>query len=209
MTSSYKKLLLITLLLLAGVGVVLYQSLAARNPAQSALLSAGIVLLPQPRALPELSLTNQDNQSFQVRNLGGKWTLVSFGYTFCPDICPTTLAELKRLQGLLPERSRAALQVVMVSVDPNRDTAEQLKRYLAYFNPEFMGLTGPLADIQRLSATLGIPFVPGDTQRDAYTVDHSGNLAIIGPDARLRGFVRAPLNVPALAAQLPSLMEGN
>lgn len=206
MTTSYKKLAIISLLLLAGAAAVLYQSLPARNPAQAALLSAGIVLLPQARDLPELSLTNQQGQPFRVRDLKQQWTLVSFGYTFCPDICPTTLAELKRLQGLLPERSRAQVRILMVSVDPHRDTPEQLRRYLAYFSPDFMGLTGPLTDIQNLSAALGIPFVPGNTQREGYTVDHSGNLAILGPDARLRGFIRAPLNVPALAAQLPTLM---
>ena len=129
-----------------------------------------------------------------------------FGYTFCPDICPTTLAELRQLKKLLPAETQANLQILMVSVDPQRDNAEQLKLYLEYFDPEFVGLTGELTDIQTLSNALSIPFIPGDSSQPRYTVDHSGNLAIISPDGRQYGFIRAPLDVKKIAEQLPALM---
>ncbi|WP_068828907.1 SCO family protein [Pseudomonas sp. BMS12] len=174
-----------------------------------AMLDAGIVLLPQSRNLPELSLTNQDGQAVVVDNLKDKWSLLFFGYTFCPDICPATLAQLRQLQGMLPAEAKGKLRVVLVTVDPHRDTPEQLKKYLAYFDTGFQGLTGAQADIQKLASAVSIPFIPADTSKENYTVDHSGNLVIIGPDGTQRGFIRAPLNNDKLAAQLPSLLQLN
>ncbi|MCE5364318.1 SCO family protein [Pseudomonas anguilliseptica] len=171
------------------------------------LLDAGIVLLPQSRNLPELSLTNQDGQTVAVDQLKDQWSLLFFGYTFCPDICPATLAQLRQLQGQLPPETLAKLRIVLVTVDPHRDTPEQLKKYLDYFDAGFIGLTGEEATIQKLANGVSIPFIPADTSKENYTVDHSGNLVLIGPDGKQRGFIRAPINNTKLAAQLPGLLE--
>jgi protein SCO1 len=171
------------------------------------LLDAGIVLLPQSRSLPELSLINQDGQAVAIDQLKDQWSLLFFGYTFCPDICPATLAQLRQLQGQLPPETLAKLRIVLVTVDPNRDTPEQLKKYLDYFDACFIGLTGEQATIQKLANGVSIPFIPADTSKENYTVDHSGNLVLIGPDGRQRGFIRAPINNSKLAAQLPGLLE--
>ena len=175
----------------------------------TALLDAGIVLLPQSRSLPALSLIDQDGQAVAVDQFKGDWTLLFFGYTFCPDICPATLAQLRQLQGQLPEETRARLRMVLVSVDPNRDTPEQLKKYLAYFDAGFQGLTGEEETLQKFANAVSIPYIPADTSQDNYTVDHSGNLVIIGPDGTQRGFIRAPINNAKLAAQLPALVSGS
>lgn len=174
----------------------------------TALLDAGIVLLPQGRNIPALSLTDQDGEAVAVDQFKGGWTLLFFGYTFCPDICPATLAQLRQLQTQLPEETRARLRVVLVSVDPNRDTPEQLKQYLGYFDAGFQGLTGEDAVLQKFANAVSIPYIPADTSKDNYTVDHSGNLVIIGPDGTQRGFIRAPINNAKLAAQLPGLVSG-
>jgi protein SCO1/2 len=171
-----------------------------------ALLDAGIVLLPQSRSLPELALTNQDGQAVRVDQLKDKWSLLFFGYTFCPDICPATLAQLRQLQGMLPAAAKDQLRVVLVTVDPQRDTPEQLKKYLSFFDAGFQGLTGAQDDIQKLASAVSIPYIPADTSQENYTVDHSGNLVVIGPDGSQRGFIRAPLNNDKLAAQLPGLL---
>ncbi|MDR7025655.1 MULTISPECIES: SCO family protein [Pseudomonas] len=171
------------------------------------LLDAGIVLLPQSRNLPELSLTNQDGQTVAVDQLKDQWSLLFFGYTFCPDICPATLAQLRQLQGQLPPETLAKLRIVLVTVDPHRDTPEQLKKYLEYFDAGFIGLTGEEAIIQKLANGVSIPFIPADTSKENYTVDHSGNLVLIGPDGKQRGFIRAPINNTKLAAQLPGLLD--
>lgn len=171
-----------------------------------AMLDAGIVLLPQSRSLPGLALTDQDGQPVQLDQLKDRWSLLFFGYTFCPDICPATLAQLRQLQGMLPAEAKDKLRVVLVTVDPHRDTPEQLKKYLGFFDAGFQGLTGAQADIQKLASAVSIPFIPADTSKENYTVDHSGNLVIIGPDGSQRGFIRAPLNNDKLAAQLPQLL---
>ena len=170
------------------------------------LLDAGIVLLPQSRGLPSLSLTNQDGQPVAVDQLKGKWSFLFFGYTFCPDICPTTLAQLRELKNLLPEEARNNLQIIFVSVDPHRDTPAQIKQYLSYFDPAFQGLTGEEATLQKFANAVSIPFIPADTSKENYTVDHSGNLVILGPDGRQHGFIRAPLNNQKLKEQLPGLL---
>ena len=189
------------------IGVLAGSYLTENNDQSQAIREAGIIILPKSRELPALQLTSTAGEQVQTQKLTKKWSLVFFGYTFCPDICPTTLAELRQLKRLLPEEAQENLQVLMVSVDPNRDTPEQLKLYLQYFDPEFIGLTGVLPDIQTLSNALSIPFIPGDTSKPRYTVDHSGNLAIISPDGRQHGFIRAPLDVKKIAEQLPNVMN--
>ena len=173
------------------------------------LLDAGIVLLPQSRSLPALELLDQNGQAVQTDQLKGQWSLLFFGYTYCPDICPATLAQLRQLQGQLPEATRERLRMVLVSVDPKRDTPEQLKKYLDYFDAGFLGLTGEEANLQKFANAVSIPYIPADTSQDNYTVDHSGNLVIIDPDGRQRGFIRAPINNAKLAAQLPGLISGS
>ena len=192
--------------IVAGVTVFsrLYQvdSLTAQS-----LRAAGIVVLPKARTLPAITLTNTHNQPVAMNELTGQWRLLFFGYTFCPDICPTTLAELKQVRAQLPDNLRDQLGLIMVSLDPHRDTPEQLGKYVTFFKADIEGLTGPLESIQTLSNRVGIPFVPGDTSKENYTVDHSGNLVIIAPDGKQYGFVRAPLKVAPLAQQLPVLMQ--
>jgi len=207
MTRIQTTVFILVALIALVIGLTVYRVLD-REPQvdPTRMLDAGIILLPQSRTVPALSLTNQDGESVQVDELKGKWTLLFFGYTFCPDICPATLAELRQVRSELPETVRERMQPVLVSVDPHRDTPEQLKQYLGFFGEGFTGLTGPLDEIQTLANGVGIPFIPGDTSRENYTVDHSGNLVIIGPDGRQRGFIRAPLKVQKLKAELPGLL---
>lgn len=170
------------------------------------MLDAGIVLLPQSRPLPDLQLLDQDGKPFALSQLKGKWSFLFFGYTFCPDVCPTTLAQLRELQKQLPAAANQQLQVLLVSVDPQRDTPKQLKEYLGFYSTNFQGLTGELGAIQELANAVSIPFIPPDTSKENYTVDHSGNLVLIGPDGTQRGFIRAPLNNQKLLEQLPRLL---
>ena len=206
-TSRTLLLSLAAITLAAVVGLVIGQYSTHNKQTAPAVREAGIIALPTSRELPALQLVSTTGQPVNTQHLAEKWHLVFFGYTFCPDICPTTLAELRQLNKLLPAEVKDQLQIVMVSVDPHRDTTEQLHAYLKYFDPTFVGFTGELHDIQTLSNTLSIPFIPGDTSTPRYTVDHSGNLAIISPDGRQYGFVRAPLDVKKLAKQLPKIIS--
>ncbi|HZJ93247.1 MAG TPA: SCO family protein [Thiopseudomonas sp.] len=199
-------LAIVGILFAVVIGVLAGNYLNTNGDQAQAVRDAGIIVLPKSREVPALHMASTHAELQDTQALTGQWSLVYFGYTFCPDICPTTLAELRQLKKLLPEEAKKNLRVLMVSVDPNRDTTEQLKSYLQYFDPEFIGLTGDMPDIQTLSNALSIPFIPGDTRTARYTVDHSGNLAIISPDGRQYGFIRAPLNVRKLAEQLPKIM---
>jgi protein SCO1/2 len=207
MTRVQKTVFVLIALVALVLGLTVNKVLNGQRQADpTRLLDAGIVLLPQPRTVPAISLTDQDGKPIAMNELKDKWSLLFFGYTFCPDICPTTLAQMRELKGLLPEAARDRVRIVMVSVDPNRDTPQQLKQYLGYFDPAFLGATGELASIQKLANAVSIPFIPADTSKENYTVDHSGNLVVIGPDGTQRGFIRAPLNNQKLKDQLPVLV---
>ncbi|EPF64428.1 SCO family protein [Pseudomonas syringae] len=208
MTRTQKAVFIAAAIVALLLGVILSQVLPGRSPQdQAALNDAGIVLLPKSRQLPALSMTDQNGTAVALDGLKDQWTLMFFGYTFCPDICPTTLAQIKQIRAELPEEAVRRMRVVLVSVDPNRDTPQQLKQYLGYFDPQYIGLTAPVADIQTLANAVSIPFIPADTSKPNYFVDHSGNLALIGPDGTQRGFIRAPLNNQKLVKQLPGLLE--
>ncbi|MDU8361247.1 SCO family protein [Pseudomonas syringae group sp. J309-1] len=208
MTRTQKTVFILVALVALILGYAVNRVLSGNSASdQTALIDAGIILLPQSRKLPDLTMTDQDGQPVQVNGFKDKWTLFFFGYTYCPDICPTTLAQLRQIKSELPQETLSKLRVVLVSVDPNRDTPQQLKQYLGYFDKDFVGLTGSVPDIQKLANGVSIPFIPADTSKPGYTVDHSGNLALLGPDGNQRGFIRAPFNNQKLLAQLPGLLE--
>jgi protein SCO1/2 len=208
MTRTHTTVFVLVAIVALVLGLTVNKVLTSKGQGDpTVLLDAGIILLPQSRSLPELSLTNQDGQAVAVDQLKEQWSLLFFGYTFCPDICPATLAQLRQLQGQLPPETLSKLRIVLVTVDPHRDTPEQLKKYLDYFDAGFIGLTGEEATLQKLANAVSIPYIPADTSKENYTVDHSGNLVIIGPDGKQRGFIRAPINNTKLAAQLPGLLN--
>ena len=193
-----------------GIGWMIERAINCDGLDESAeLMEAGIIVLPQGRPMPRLDMADQDGHSVAMDALTGTWSLLFFGYTFCSDICPTTLAQLREVKRKLPPASAQRVQVYLVSVDPNRDTPAQLKDYLSYFDKSFKGLTAPEAVLTQFSTATGIPYLPPDTSKPNYTVQHSGNLALIGPDGRLRGFIRAPFDTALLLKRLPQLLESN
>ncbi len=208
MTRTQKTVFILVAIVALVMGLTINRVLSGKGQGdQTALIDAGVILLPQSRNVPDLMMTDQDGQPVAVDSLKDKWTLLFFGYTFCPDICPTTLAQLRQIKSELPKDAADKLRIVLVSVDPNRDTPQQLKQYLGYFDKQFIGLTAPVDSIQKLANAVSIPFIPADTSKPNYTVDHSGNLALLGPDGTQRGFIRAPLNNQKLVAQLPDLLQ--
>lgn len=202
-----RRFIVSALSLTAIIAGLAYWIVKPETVTKEALASAGIVMMPAPRALPQVTLSTLDGNTFGPDFFAGKWTLVLFGYTFCPDICPTTLSELKQVYQALPEDARERMRVTMVSVDPNRDTPERLQQYVTFFDPSFTGMRGDLEAVQAASSTMGLPFVPGEAGKGYYTVVHSGNLALISPAGVQVGFVRGPLKVNELSFTLPKLFE--
>ncbi|WP_375740823.1 SCO family protein [Pseudomonas boanensis] len=207
MTRIQKTVFVLVALVAVVLGLTVHKVLNnQRQTDPTKLLDAGIVLLPQSRSLPALSMTDQNGATVAVDQFKDKWSLVFFGYTFCPDICPTTLAQMRELKGLLPPEARNNVRFIFVSVDPHRDTPQQIKQYLGYFDPEFVGITADVSTLQKFANAVSIPFIPADTSKENYTVDHSGNLVVLGPDGTQRGFIRSPLNNQKLKEQLPGLV---
>lgn len=167
----------------------------------------GVQTFVPPETVPTFGLVDQEGKPFTQAQLPGKWTIMFFGYTHCPDFCPTTLAELdrayQRLERQAPELA-ASTQVVFVSVDPFRDTPPLLGDFIAHFNRDFVGATGPPAQLHRLTEALGASYDyadPGshvllrDTVRPAqqdYVVDHSSGLYIFDAQARVAAWVLPP-----------------
>jgi protein SCO1/2 len=152
----------------------------------------GAVVLSTPRIFSDFELVDHRGESFDKSRLQDVWTIVFFGFTHCPDICPTTLATLNDTYSKLKDHERQRMQIVMISIDPERDTVEKLAEYVPYFNDEFIGVTGNKHLIRRLTAELNVAYnqVPLDT--GDYTVDHSTQLVLINPKGDYHGFFKAP-----------------
>ena len=169
-------------------------------------ISSG-TLLPQPRPIVDFSLSGSDGQAFTKASFSGHWSLIFAGYTFCPDVCPTTLTELK---GVLSKLGTDAgkLQVVFISVDPERDTPERLAQYVHYFSPDFRAATGDVAALEKLGQSLGFVFVkvPGATP-ESYLMDHSAALMLVNPQAELVGYLTPPFKADAIAADLKPMLQ--
>ena len=161
---------------------------------QRALLQQdGVQLFRQPLPITDATFLNAQGEPLTLTSLRGRHLLVFFGYTFCPDICPTTLMDLNRLWRQLPGDITAQWQVVMVSVDPQRDTPESLAPYLRYFNPAFTALTGNDDGLRQLAGELNAVYSKVERGEDQpYLMDHSANLVIIDRDGNYRGYIAPP-----------------
>ena len=170
------------------------------------LQQMGTVIFDTPRAFTMTGLVDHNGQPFTAKNLQGRWTLVYFGFTFCPDICPATLSQLNKFDALIKEQSPKLakdMQYIMVTVDPDRDTAEKLKNYVPYFNTDFIGVTGGINNVYNLAVQMNVPFTPVvDAEDDFYLVDHGANLTLINPEGDYQGFIRPPLDPSKLLTVL-------
>jgi len=188
------------------LGILFARVLSPVPISKEDLRKQGFYLLDQPRPIANFHLFNHKGQSVTQKTLTDKWSIVFFGYTTCPDVCPTTLALMNQVYQQLTEEQRAQLQVVLVSVDPERDTVEKLSQYIPYFNADFLGLTGDLQQITNLATTVSTVFAKTQFEGDSYLVDHSGNLVLLNPVGQYVGFFRSPHDVNSLLKLLPALL---
>lgn len=152
----------------------------------------GAIVLDKPRIFSDFELIDHRGEVFNIDRFRDTWTIVFFGFTHCPDICPTTLAVLNDTYSKMKESEKAKLQVVMISLDPERDTVEALADYVPYFNDQFIGVTGNKHLIRRLTAEINIAYNKVPLAGDDYTVDHSTQLVLINPKGHYHGFFKAP-----------------
>ena len=164
----------------------------------------GLFLFDTPRDVGDFSLTDHRGLSFTRDDLTDRWTLIFFGFTHCPDICPTTMAELAQLKSQLADTESSDARVVMVSVDPARDTPDRLAQYVPYFHPDFIGVTGEFADILSVAQRLNAPFRKVSEPDGGYQIEHSANVMLMNPRGDYHGFFRAPLDIPKMRVTLRS-----
>tara|TARA_R110001592_G_scaffold16668_5_gene70802 strand:- start:1456 stop:2097 length:642 start_codon:yes stop_codon:yes gene_type:complete len=174
------KLLYVIVALVAGaVGFFVFQKATVLPQPEHALY------YQQVREVKLFQLTNHHNQAFTKEQLANKWSWVFLGYTSCPDVCPTTLQELNFVYDDLKAISKDT-QILLVSVDPSRDTPEKLAQYIAYFNEEFIALTGDHGVLFPFARNLGMMYAINEPEGDeadnnGYLVDHSASLVLINP----------------------------
>jgi protein SCO1/2 len=184
-----KKILPIGTVLLFGLFliVMLVTYLLVRPAAPPPELQG--VLRPEFRLLHPFKLTDHNNALFNEEKLKAKWTFVFFGYTSCPDICPATLYVLNSVQGLLEDETGdvpADMQVVFVSVDPQRDTTEKLASYITHFNKKFIGATADKTEIDKLTRQFGAGYIlEAETAPGQYLVAHTSAIFLVDPFGRL------------------------
>jgi protein SCO1 len=185
---------LICIVGIAGIGASLFW----RHPAAAVELTTGTFLAPS-REVSDFSLIDQYGRVFGSANLRGRWSLLFFGYTNCPDFCPTTLTTLAAMQKSLRATGAELPQVIFVSVDAKRDTPAQMAKYVPYFDPEFIGLTATdQPSIEAVAKKLGVAVIIQPATDGNYTVDHSGAIFVISPSGRLTAILTGPFSVAAL-----------
>jgi protein SCO1/2 len=174
---------LLAVLLLAAIaaGIVLWRA-ADQLPGLGRTITSGRIAIGGPYAL-----TDQDGKPRASSDFAGKYQLIYFGYTFCPDVCPTTLALMgAALDRLGPTQDR--IVPVFITIDPERDTPEVLKKYVAAFGPRFVGLTGTPDEIAKVEKEYRVYAKKGPVENGTYAMDHSSVIYLMGPDGKLASF---------------------
>ena len=181
------------------------------NMSQAILLPDRVMtLFPDPKPLTAFALTDHKNRVFDLAGLKGKWSFLFFGFTHCPDICPTTLAILARARDNIAKSKVGAedVQFVFISVDPNRDTAGKLGQYVAYFDTTFLGVTGNDAQIGNLARQLGAPYqVEFKLGMENYPVYHTTTVFLVDPRARYHAMFTPPLDAETISRRFKVLRE--
>jgi len=169
-----------------------------------------MTLFPDPKPLQVFSLTDHQSQLFDLSRLRNKWSFIFFGYTHCPDICLTTMAELARTYKVLVKNSVKVddVQFVFVSVDPARDNSDILSQYVGYFHQTFLGVSGDDSQISNLASQLGAVYqIPVNSGTLNYSVSHSSAVFLIDPRVRYYAVIRPPFDANSISARFKSVRQ--
>lgn len=200
------KNLLIAIIMAVALAMGIFHSVRMQTPAEP--LTAFV--LPAPMPLPEFALVDQSGNAVTRDTFRDQWSLVFFGFTHCPDICPTTLQILSAARKKLADSGQAPLpRVVLVSVDPERDTPELMGQYLNYFGDGNLGVTGSLGELRKLTGPLGIFFEKQSAAEENYSVDHSAAVLVINPAAEFHALFSGSHEVEIFVHDLPPIMGSN
>jgi protein SCO1 len=207
LTLARLALAVVVVLSCAGLGALAARYLLHRGAAP---LVQSAAVYARPRVLAPFALVADDGRTFDVQSLSGHWSLVFFGYTACPDLCPATLALLAQVDHKLADLPASVKpQVLMISVDPERDDPAKLAAYVKFFAPSFHGLTGAPGGVADAAAAFGVAYRRGSDSDGGYTVDHSAAVYLVDPDARLRAVFMPPQQTALLASDYRAIVAAN
>lgn len=202
------RLIFITLLVLVSIAAgALLGWWTSRHEETKTSAHPGIegLLWPSPRTLTPFAVTDHLGQPFGLEQMSGTWSLLFFGFTHCPDACPTTLTVLKEFYEKLAAANAAGnVQIIFVTVDPARDTQELMANYVRYFNDKFIGLTGTEEQITALAQQLGVLFYKADNNEN-YAVDHSVAVFLVSPAREWVGIFSPPHKTEDLQARFHAI----
>ena len=194
------------IVLIAGLFVA--SLIAPRTMSPEDYATLGYFPLAQTKEISSFVLIDQDEQQFGPEQLKGHWSLLFFGYTYCPDVCPVTLVQMNKAVKKLEPGILSHLNVALVSVDPERDTPETLGKYVRAFNDSFTGVTGELDEVVKFATQLNIAFGKAPvSEPGTYQVEHSGSIVVINPEGRYHGFLKPPHQVERMASVIGALVE--
>jgi protein SCO1/2 len=201
-------------LLVVGMSLLIVGSYLTWRSLRTGPLPAGelssVTEIRDDKPLPAFALQGPRGE-FRNANLVGQWNFMFFGYTQCPDICPTALTLMKDVKAALagkPGTPAPGFQVVFVSVDPQRDTLRLLGEYMAAFDPNFVGITGGDAALSSLVKNLGVYYQRNDaTDKQNYTVDHSAAIYLIDPQGRLAAVFSPPQQAAKMATDFRRIAQ--
>jgi protein SCO1 len=177
------------------VGMFVYTKLGEPVLSDAQLRERGVLILPTPREISPFQLTDHRGEPFELEDLVGQWTFAFFGFTNCPDICPTSMSVLGQAQQRLQQEHADVAQEfrgMLVTVDPERDDQETLARYVEAFSPTFIGVRGDLAATAAFTTQVNVAFAKVPDDMGGYQVDHTANIVIINPRGHYHGFVKMP-----------------
>lgn len=188
------------------VGMFAYQMSKPRVMTVQELVNNGAITYEEPRSIKPFALVDHTGEPFTNEDLQGQWTLLFFGFTNCGGFCPATLALLNSLYNELNAGIHDNTQVLMITVDPARDTPPVLSDYMARFNKDFVGVTGDFLQIRLLSDQfhIGIQKMVGEDEN--YHVQHGEQIILVNPDGQYHGFFKPPFTLARLKTTYQSIV---
>jgi len=205
--SGFKRILIaiIVAALAMAAGIWAARAVLEHNSVQDEL---DATRFPEAREIASFSLIDHNNAVFDNSVLKDRWSFIFFGYTHCPDVCPTTLSVLNSVAQKLGDLDED-IRFVFLSVDPERDTPEQLAQFVSYFNADFIGVTGTPEGIEQITRQLGVLHIRAQPEEGAsgYLVDHSASVFLFDPDGRYHAVFSPPLSADAIAGDFRKMLQ--
>jgi len=205
--SGFKRILIaiIVAALAMAAGIWAARAVLEHNSVQDEL---DATRFPEAREIASFSLIDHNNAVFDNSVLKDRWSFIFFGYTHCPDVCPTTLSVLNSVAQKLGDLDED-IRFVFLSVDPERDTPEQLAQFVSYFNGDFIGVTGTPEGIEQITRQLGVLHIRAQPEEGAsgYLVDHSASVFLFDPDGRYHAVFSPPLSADAIAGDFKKMLQ--